>query len=142
MIKINAPLARRAKLAVRFPGMRETAMNHPKPPRYRAAILPMLNAVLLVASLHPCRAQETGDTVSGHQLAERWCSSCHVIGPTQESGSSNGAPTFAAIARMKSTTSLALHAFLQTPHGRMPDLHLTRDEIDDVSAYILSLRGK
>jgi hypothetical protein len=24
--------------------------------------------------------------------------------------------------------------------GRMPDLHLSRDEIDDVAAYILSLR--
>jgi hypothetical protein len=31
---------------------------------------------------------------------------------------------------------------LQTPHARMPDLHLTRDEVDDLIAYILSLRRK
>jgi len=35
---------------------------------------------------------------------------------------------------------MGLEVFLQTPHGRMPDLHLSRDEIDDVSAYILSLK--
>ena len=35
---------------------------------------------------------------------------------------------------------MALDVFLQTPHHRMPDLHLSRTEIDDVSAYILSLR--
>jgi hypothetical protein len=43
---------------------------------------------------------------------------------------------------MKSTTPLSLRAFLQTPHERMPDLHLSRDEIDDLTAYILSLRRK
>jgi mono/diheme cytochrome c family protein len=41
---------------------------------------------------------------------------------------------------MKTTTEMGLHAFLQTPHQRMPDLHLSREEIDDVAAYILSLR--
>jgi mono/diheme cytochrome c family protein len=41
---------------------------------------------------------------------------------------------------MKSTTFMGLRAFLQTPHDRMPDLHLTRNEIDDVAAYILSLK--
>jgi hypothetical protein len=35
---------------------------------------------------------------------------------------------------------MSLRAFLQTPHWRMPDLHLTRDEIDDIATYILSLR--
>jgi hypothetical protein len=43
---------------------------------------------------------------------------------------------------MKSTTPLGLRVFLQTPHGRMPDLHLTRDEVDNLIAYILSLRRR
>jgi hypothetical protein len=33
-----------------------------------------------------------------------------------------------------------LRVFLQTPHDRMPDLHLSREEIDDLIAYILSMR--
>ena len=43
---------------------------------------------------------------------------------------------------MKSTTPMSLRAFLQTPHSRMPDLRLSRDEIDNLTAYILSLRRK
>ncbi len=92
----------------------------------------------------PCRAvaQEIGDIENGRHLAETWCSSCHLIGPSAASGTSNGVPPFAVIARMKSTTILSLRAFLQTPHARMPDLHLTRDEVDDLASYILSLRPK
>jgi mono/diheme cytochrome c family protein len=41
---------------------------------------------------------------------------------------------------MKSTTEMSLAAFLTTPHGRMPNFSLSRAEIRDVSAYILSLR--
>jgi mono/diheme cytochrome c family protein len=85
-------------------------------------------------------AQDIGDPASGHSLARRWCETCHVVDDTQERATSTGAPTFAAIAHMKSTTPMALRVFLQTPHGRMPDLHLTHGEIDDVSAYILSLK--
>jgi mono/diheme cytochrome c family protein len=77
---------------------------------------------------------------AGHVLAEKWCGNCHIVGPDQQRGTSNGAPTFSAIARLTSTTQLSLHAFLQTPHDRMPDLHLSRDETDNLAAYILSLR--
>jgi hypothetical protein len=40
---------------------------------------------------------------------------------------------------MASTTSTSLNAFLSTPHPSMPDYALSRQEIADVSAYILSL---
>lgn len=90
----------------------------------------------------PASAQDVGDAAHGRQLAETWCSSCHVVGPTTARGTSNGAPTFAAVAAMKSTTPMSLRAFLATPHANMPDLHLSRDEIDDLSGYILSLRRK
>ena len=41
---------------------------------------------------------------------------------------------------MVSTTSMSLRVFLQSPHGNMPDYRLSREQIDDVVAYILSLR--
>ena len=63
-----------------------------------------------------------------------------MVGPSAESGTSNGAPTFIAIAGMKSTTPMALKVFLQTPHSGMPDLHLSGSEIDDLSAYIIGLK--
>lgn len=92
------------------------------------------------ASTLPARAQETGDSAAGQRLAAKWCSECHVIGPAQQRGTRYGAPPFEAIARMSSTTPMALRVFLQTPHSRMPDLHLSRGEIDDFVSYILSLR--
>ena len=101
----------------------------------------VLAAVILAAVPFPLVAQEIGDVAAGKHLAETWCSSCHVVAPSAKAGASTGAPTFAAVARMTSSTPMSLRAFLQTPHARMPDLHLNRDETDDLIAYILSLRG-
>ncbi len=97
-------------------------------------------ALPIIASSPSMAVQHTPDAAAGRSLAERWCTSCHVVSPTQDRGTSTGAPPFAAVADMKSTTAVGLRVFLQTPHWRMPDLHLTHDEIDDISAYILSLR--
>jgi mono/diheme cytochrome c family protein len=96
--------------------------------------------VLLIASAPTSSAQDSGDPVAGGHFAETWCSTCHVVTATQKQGTSTGAPTFRAIAAQKAITPMALAAFLQTPHHRMPDLNLTREEIADISAYILSLR--
>nr|WP_294502859.1 hypothetical protein [uncultured Rhodopila sp.] len=97
----------------------------------------ILAMMLISIPSHRAPGQHAGDPAAGRALAQRWWDSCHVVGQEQQRGSSTGAPTFAAIANMESTTAMALRVFLQTPHGRMPDLHLTRDEIGDVSAYIL-----
>lgn len=96
--------------------------------------------LLLMASSRLALAQDVGDVDAGRHIAETWCSSCHVVSPGQSQGTSTGAPPFRAIAAETSITPMALDVFLQTPHHRMPDLHLSRQEIADVSAYILSLR--
>jgi mono/diheme cytochrome c family protein len=100
----------------------------------------VLATILLSVWSHRADAQKVGDVATGRRLSDTWCSSCHLVGPGSERGVSNGAPTFVAIAQQNSTTVLSLRVFLQTPHARMPDLHLSRDEIDDLAAYILSLR--
>lgn len=43
---------------------------------------------------------------------------------------------------MPSTTSMSLRAFLSTTHPVMPNFELTNGQIDDVGAYILSLRDR
>ena len=50
------------------------------------------------------------------------------------------APTFAELANRRTTTSFRIRTFLRSPHTAMPHYHLTPDEIDDIAAYILSLR--
>lgn len=91
-----------------------------------------------VAMTLPAAAQSV---TAGRQIAETWCSNCHQIGAEAPPPKTDqGPPSFPAIARMNSTTEMSLAAFLSTPHGRMPDFSLSRQEIRDVSAYILSLR--
>ena len=99
-----------------------------------------LALISLVATASPAFAQAGGDPTRGRHLAEAWCSGCHIVAPTDQQGTSNGAPPFAAVARMPSTTLMALRVFLQSSHPPMPDLRLTAGQIDDVAAYILSLR--
>lgn len=104
----------------------------------RGCILAPLLALLVL----PTAAQEAGDPAAGRRLAEVQCSSCHAIGPGRSGPNLGTAPAFADIARLPSTTSLALRAFLQTQHGPMPAVALRPEQIDDLVAWILALRGE
>ncbi len=80
------------------------------------------------------------DLAKGTRLAQQWCANCHVIGAAAPPGTvQQGPPAFRAIAQGGMTAD-QLRAFLTQPHGAMPDLALTRAEIDDVIAYIDTLR--
>lgn len=112
-------------------------------PRYTwISALVLIGPLLLGLASRRAVAQEPGDSAVGKVLAQKWCSSCHIVDASQQIGTSNGAPTFQAIARMKAITRLSLRVFFQSPHDRMPNLELSHGEVDDVSAYILSLRGE
>jgi mono/diheme cytochrome c family protein len=97
-------------------------------------------AFLVLFAVAPAIAQvPSGDVAAGRKLAQAECSTCHdenrsVL--TRQHG-----PSLRAVAAMPSTTSMSLHVFLLTPHANMPNYHFTQQEIDDVVAYILSLRG-
>jgi mono/diheme cytochrome c family protein len=105
----------------------------------------MLTRIAVLAGAHVAplaAAQQEGDPAAGRRLAEAWCSNCHVIGPGASGPVSDAVPTFPGVARMSSTTGMSLRAFLLTPHARMPDIQLSREQTDDVVAYILSLRDR
>ena len=108
------------------------------PPRRCAATIV---AALLAALPFTVTAQETGDVTEGRHLAGTWCINCHIITPSAQAVGSNGVPTFAAIARRPSTTETSLRTSLLRPHPAIEDLHATPEELHDLSAYILSLRG-
>lgn len=119
-------------------------MTHRRDNRYCTRLIggALLAPILLALAIAKVGAQDIGDINAGHQLAQTWCSSCHIVDRTPPSGVSGGAPTFTAIAQMSSTTPMSLRVFLQTPHAQMPDLHLSRNEIEDLTGYILSLRRR
>jgi mono/diheme cytochrome c family protein len=83
------------------------------------------------------------DPSVGRHLAETVCSACHQIKASSPNpGLSSGAPSFVDIARMPSMSELAIKVFLRTPHPTMPNFILSPEEIDSVTAYILSLAQK
>jgi mono/diheme cytochrome c family protein len=89
----------------------------------------------------PVHGQQRGDPIGGRSLAARWCSGCHVIGPAPSRSATDAVPSFSSIARQPSTTPLTLRAYLRTSHPVMPNFALTDRQIDDVTAYIMSLRA-
>ncbi len=91
------------------------------------------SAAALLLWLTPLAAH--ADAAAGERLAQQWCVSCHVV----DSGAARstvpqGPPSFPAIAQHLDPG--ALRAFLSHPHKPMPDLALTRAEIEDLVAYI------
>src|SRR5262249_31591205 len=97
-----------------------------------AAVLASL--VLAAATARPTHA----DATKGSQLAQQWCASCHVTSGSRADNVQQGPPSFHTIAGAR--TGDQLRSFLSHPHGAMPDLSLTRQEIDDLVGYIETLR--
>jgi mono/diheme cytochrome c family protein len=99
-------------------------------------ICPLL-ALLLAACLavHSAHA----DASKGAQIARQWCASCHVIGGNPAGPVPQGPPSFQMVAHSGMSAD-QLRAFLSHPHGAMPNLALTRAEIDDLISYIETLR--
>lgn len=102
---------------------------------------PWLIACVLAALPAAAQAQmEPGDPIAGKRLAEAWCANCHRVAPGGPGPATDTAPSFAAIAALPSATSMSLRAYLRTPHANMPDYRLSREELDDIVAYLLSVK--
>lgn len=84
------------------------------------------------------RAGEASDIRAGQALAEKACSPCHVLGERP-------GPPFAEIARGGHATPNALRALLHSTQSNashpnaMTNPELTERQIDEISAYIISL---
>ena len=81
-----------------------------------------------------------GDAETGRQIFGRWCVSCHATAASAEAR--DVAPPLAVIVKKKSLSPDALRRWLADPHPPMPNLTLGRMEIEDLVAYIGSLREK
>lgn len=101
----------------------------------KRAVFALLAALTSFGFAMPANAG--GDVTRGEAIAKRWCVNCHVVSPEQTTAKVD-VPTFADIARRR-PDDRALSSFLVKPHPPMPDLSLTRQEIEDVVAYIRSL---
>jgi mono/diheme cytochrome c family protein len=92
-------------------------------------------AALMLIALPLCAF--AADATRGEIIAKRWCAACHLVSPDQKLASPD-VPGFATIAH-KQLPPEQLKSFLIDPHPKMPDMSLTRSEIEDIIAYIQSL---
>jgi mono/diheme cytochrome c family protein len=78
---------------------------------------------------------------NGSDLAQRWCTGCHVVSGDQIKGT-DIAPSFASIAERPDYNVEKLASFLLEPHPKMPNMALSPEEANDISAFIGEQRRK
>lgn len=103
--------------------------------RLRLGALGAVAGILIAASASAAPAQQA---VDGLAIARQWCASCHIVEPGGKG--SDAARPFAQVANDPDFTMDGLRAWLSDPHPPMPSLTLSNEEIDALTAYIVSLR--
>jgi mono/diheme cytochrome c family protein len=84
-------------------------------------------------------AVELGSESAGKDYAQRICAACHDI-EKDDVALFTDVPSFQEIADTQGMSPRALRVWLQTSHPNMPDLIVPPDDMDNVIAYIMSLR--
>jgi mono/diheme cytochrome c family protein len=108
----------------------------------QANVLNLFAIFILIATATVAEAQERGDARKGLSFARRVCAECHAVSPSETTSPNAKAPIFKAVANTPGMTATALAAWLRTSHPTMPNLIIDPEDMDDVIAYILSLRDK
>ncbi|MEK1931211.1 MAG: c-type cytochrome [Pararhizobium sp.] len=86
-------------------------------------------------------AVQAQDIRQGRQLALEVCAACHAVLAGQTQSPVAEAPSFEAVAVIPGMTAAALNVWLTAQdHPTMPNIILSQTAVQDVSAYILSLR--
>jgi mono/diheme cytochrome c family protein len=102
----------------------------------------LATGAVMAAAAATAQAQQPGDPEQGLRFARQVCAECHLV--VKEAGRSTNpnAPTFAVISNTPGMTSAALSLALQTSHRTMPNIVISGDDLSNVIAYILSLKGR
>jgi len=79
------------------------------------------------------------DPAHGEELAKQLCSNCHLVTSTQEEANVD-VPSFREIANMEGQTEGAIMAKIIIPKHPMPVIPITKSELSDLAAYIMTLR--
>jgi tetratricopeptide (TPR) repeat protein len=148
---------RHAMLALREPLSRGIAAPHDEMPKFSLNSAQIDAIVAYINSLTPPRPnpagwkaaivpiadeQDLGDASKGLAYAQRVCAQCHAVTRNQRVSPDANAPTFKAVADTPGMTATALVVFFRTPHRTMPNLVVEPDAMDDLIAYVLSLKSK
>jgi mono/diheme cytochrome c family protein len=104
--------------------------------------------VIVVAAAGSALA--AGNIAQGRAKAIQYCSACHRVTSSQvqppavydrDAGQHIVAPTFAAIGQKYANNEAGIRAFVHLPQYPMPEQELSPTDLEDLSAYIASLRS-
>jgi mono/diheme cytochrome c family protein len=98
-----------------------------------------LALLLLFGGLASPAQTQTADAAAGEAYAEKVCAQCHAIHPSGLSPELT-APPFKGVANTPGMTDTALRVWLRTSHPTMPNIVVEPQDMDNVIAYILSLK--
>jgi cytochrome c len=103
-----------------------------------------LSAILLLAAGLAFGAPVPGkpNPVAGKALAEKLCTNCHLVGSAEQQSANADVPSFPEIANQQAQTAGDIVAHIILPKHPMPQIPLTRSEMADLAAYIMSLRDR
>jgi cytochrome c len=77
---------------------------------------------------------------AGYVITQKLCSTCHLTEGSAARPVTVGIPSLSGIANKPEQTPSSVTLKLISPPHPMPDMQLTRDEIDDIIAYLATLR--
>jgi mono/diheme cytochrome c family protein len=100
--------------------------------------LASLTACVLLASQFDAWGAAAADANNGKRIAQMRCAPCHIVIPNQRKGEIADSPPFEDIGRQNGFNAEMLAYLILGPHPRM-NLAFTREEIEDLAAYIASL---
>ena len=102
-------------------------------------------AVVAVTAGTSLAADDAANSVRakmGFEIAKTWCVNCHLPAREATGTAQTDVPTFPEIADRSDQSASKIENFLFAPSHPMPKLDLSREEIKNLTAYILSLRTK
>lgn len=102
----------------------------------------MVSAFVALAFAPSAAAQDLAAVTRGLKYANGSCSECHAVAAGQRVSPSPNAPTFESVANIPGMTDMALNVWLHTSHPTMPNLIIKPESIDDLAAYIRTLKKK
>jgi mono/diheme cytochrome c family protein len=85
---------------------------------------------------------EVGDAAQGLAYAQNTCSGCHNVLRTGAASPNKDAPPFKQIANTPGMSITALTVWSRTSHPTMPNLVIPPNDMDNLIAYIMSLRER
>lgn len=115
----------------------------PKPSSRSIRLLFVTAAVVAASAQAPAAAQMPPNVKAGRQVAEKLCVGCHIVTPDPPNTTvSADIPAFQTIANRTGQTVDTVVGAILIPHPPMPNTNLSREEVNNVAAYIMSLKSR